>query len=186
MENERLSNNLSSGVSPPNECVLGREHSNRRIINDFWWLRRPGGCIEKGGMVRSVLLILILLPAVATASAEPKPPLEGPLVTVDQVIAMTKAGVPDAVILALIERDRPVFVLASTQIVVLRKEGVSEQIILTMLMTPYSWFGQVPTCSSGPVLTPPPPAPGSSSRGIFFTRPTRGIFFAPPPRPGCR
>jgi hypothetical protein len=133
---------------------------------------------------RTLPLVLILLPAAVAAQTGPKPALEGPLVTVDQVIAMTKAGVSDAVILSLIDRDRPVFVLARTQIVMLRKERVSEQVVLTMLMTPYSRVGRVPTCSTDPVLTAPPPPPGSSSRGIFFTRPTRGIFFPPPPR--CR
>ena len=54
-------------------------------------------------------------------------------VTVDQVVALAKAGVTDAVILALIDRDRTVFAIEPEQIVTLQREGLSEAVILAML-----------------------------------------------------
>src|SRR5262245_33090289 len=54
-------------------------------------------------------------------------------VTTDQVVALKKAGVTDAVILALIERDRTVFSIAPEQIVALQREGLSEELIVAML-----------------------------------------------------
>jgi hypothetical protein len=132
-------------------------------------------------IVRLLLLALALSPGLVLAQPPSAAPTDGPLVTVDQVIAMTKAGVSDAAIVALIERDRPVFVLASTHLVMLRKAGVSQPVIVAMLMTPYSYFWSAPVVvySTAPLLVAPPPPPGTSSRGIFFTHPTRGIFFPP-------
>jgi hypothetical protein len=54
-------------------------------------------------------------------------------VTTDQVVSLKKAGVSDAVILALIERDRTVFSIAPEQIVALQREGLSEELIIAML-----------------------------------------------------
>jgi hypothetical protein len=123
-------------------------------------------------LIRGVVVAARLFPAIAQAGPGPAPPPpEGRLVTVDQVVTMTKAGVSDTVILALINRDRPVFIINSVQLVQLRKDGVSEYLLQTMLMTPYFWQPLVPLLP-GPVAAPPPP-----TRGIFFTRPTRGIFF---------
>jgi hypothetical protein len=54
-------------------------------------------------------------------------------ITVDQVVALSKSGVTDAVILALIDRDRTVFAIEPEQIVPLQREGLSEKVILAML-----------------------------------------------------
>ena len=54
-------------------------------------------------------------------------------VTTDQVVALKKAGVSDAVILALIERDHTVFSIAPEQILALQREGLSEALIIAML-----------------------------------------------------
>jgi hypothetical protein len=54
-------------------------------------------------------------------------------VTTDQVVSLKKAGVSDAVILALIERDHTVFSIAPEQIVALQREGLSEGLIIAML-----------------------------------------------------
>src|SRR5262245_56660189 len=69
------------------------------------------------------LLFVMAVPSLAAA------------VTTDQVVALKKAGVSDAVILALIERDRTVFSIAPEQIVALQREGLSEEIIIAMLKT---------------------------------------------------
>jgi hypothetical protein len=68
-----------------------------------------------------LLALLALVPAPASA------------VTVEQVVSLSKAGVSEAVILALIERDRTVFTIEPAQIVSLQQDGLSEPIILAML-----------------------------------------------------
>ena len=54
-------------------------------------------------------------------------------ITLDEVIALNKAGVTDTVILALIDRDRTVFAIQPDQIVRLQRGGLSEKVILAML-----------------------------------------------------
>ena len=56
-------------------------------------------------IVLSVLVFVGLTPRVALA------------ISVDQVVALAKAGVTDTVILALIDRDRTVFAIEPEQIV---------------------------------------------------------------------
>jgi len=80
---------------------------------------RPFRTVMKAALV----LLLALVPAAASA------------ITTDQIVAMQKAGVSEAVILALIERDGTVFSLQPEQIVALQREGVSEAIILAMVKT---------------------------------------------------
>jgi hypothetical protein len=76
-------------------------------------------------LIRRVLLVLVcaalLVPATASA------------VTVDEIVALAKAGVTDAVILALIDRDKTIFALEPDQLVTLQSQGVSEPVILAML-----------------------------------------------------
>jgi len=79
-----------------------------------------------GGMIRKVVMlgcmsVLLLAPRVASA------------ITVDQVVALTKSGVTDTVILALIDRDRSVFAIEPEQITALQRDGLSEAVILAML-----------------------------------------------------
>jgi hypothetical protein len=71
------------------------------------------------------LALLLLITSAATASA----------VTVDQIVALTKAGVAEPVILALIERDKTVFTIEPEQLVKLQQEGLSQTVILAMLMS---------------------------------------------------
>ena len=73
--------------------------------------------------IRATFLLLFLSVVSSPAAA----------VTTDQVVALKKAGVSDAVILALIERDRTVFTIAPEQIVALQREGLSEALIIAML-----------------------------------------------------
>src|SRR5437667_2735929 len=68
-----------------------------------------------------VVLTSICTPAAASA------------VTVDQIVALSKAGVTDTVILALIDRDRTIFPIEPEQLVALKREGVSEAVIIAML-----------------------------------------------------
>ncbi len=54
-------------------------------------------------------------------------------VTVEQIVALTKAGVSEPVILALIDRDKTVFAIEPEQLVRLQRDGVSQNVILAML-----------------------------------------------------
>jgi hypothetical protein len=60
-------------------------------------------------------------------------PTASDAVTVDQVVALAQAGVTDAVILALIDRDHTIFGIEPEQIVKLQRDGLSEAVILAML-----------------------------------------------------
>ena len=73
--------------------------------------------------LRPVCLWLVLAAIPSSASA----------VTIEQIVAMKKAGVTDAVVLALIERDHTVFTLQPEQIVALQRDGLSEDVIVAML-----------------------------------------------------
>lgn len=54
-------------------------------------------------------------------------------VTLDEVIGLARAGVTDAVILALIDRDKTIFAIEPDQLVKLKREGLSEAVILALL-----------------------------------------------------
>ncbi len=73
---------------------------------------------------------LLCLPLVAILAAVPA---TASAVTLDQVIALAHAGVTDAVILALIDRDKTIFAIEPEQIVALERDGISEPVILAML-----------------------------------------------------
>src|SRR6266705_2672809 len=65
--------------------------------------------------------LLVAIPGTASA------------VTADQIVALTKAGVSEPIILALIERDKTVFTIEPEQLVKLQRDGVSQTVILAML-----------------------------------------------------
>jgi hypothetical protein len=72
-------------------------------------------------LVAAAVAFVGLLPATASA------------VTLDQILALKSAGVTDAVVLALIDRDRTVFSIEPEQIVTLQRSGLSEAVILALL-----------------------------------------------------
>ncbi|MBI3492245.1 MAG: hypothetical protein HY047_10760 [Acidobacteria bacterium] len=78
------------------------------------WLARPFFAL-------TVCAVTALGPAAALAA------------TVDQIVELSKAGVSEAVILALIDRDKTVFTIEPEQIVTLQRDGLSERVILAML-----------------------------------------------------
>src|SRR5262245_24548717 len=72
--------------------------------------------------VRSGLLILFLSVATSAGAA-----------TLDDIVALSKAGVSDAVLLALIERDKAVYTIEADQLIALKAGGVSEAVVIAML-----------------------------------------------------
>jgi hypothetical protein len=70
-----------------------------------------------------VVFALVLVFAAAPASA----------VTVEQIVALSKSGVSEAVILALLDRDRTVLTIEPEQLAALKREGLSDTLLMAML-----------------------------------------------------
>src|SRR5437764_645249 len=75
---------------------------------------------------RASIAVLFL----ASLAVAPRP---AAAVTVDQIVALSKAGVSEAVILALLDRDRTVLTIEPEQVVSLKREGLSDSLIMAML-----------------------------------------------------
>ena len=75
----------------------------------------------KKGVLAGVITLGVLMPAAASA------------VTLDEILGLSRAGVTDAIILALIDRDKTVFAIEPDQIDKLQRDGLSEAVILAML-----------------------------------------------------
>jgi hypothetical protein len=103
---------------------------------------------------RTLILILAVLCLPATARA----------VTVRDIIELSKAGLGDEVLVAVIEADRTIFTLDKQQILDLKRAGVSQAVILKMLRSRDEFEQpveqpQVEPIFTQPELLPPPPAP---------------------------
>jgi hypothetical protein len=91
----------------------------------------PGGervatvCSMRALVRKLVLTGLILIGALAPSTAS--------AVTLDEIVGLARAGVTDAIILALIDRDKTVFTIEPERIVKLQKDGLSEAVILALL-----------------------------------------------------
>ena len=83
-----------------------------------------------------VALLIVLLSGTASA------------LTVQEVVALSKAGVSDEVLLSLIERDKTIFSIDASQLIALTRDRVSEKLVLAML-------------HSGRQEPPPAPAPAA-------------------------
>jgi hypothetical protein len=86
--------------------------------------------------VLSLVLAIALAPAAAAA------------LTVQEVVALSKAGVPESVVLAMIDRDKTIFPLDATQVIALQRDGVSERVVMALLKS-----GREPAPSQVGVLT---------------------------------
>jgi hypothetical protein len=100
--------------------------------------------------LRQVLAVLIVVVGLAS-SAE--------ALTVRDIIELSKAGLSDDVLLALIEVDQTVFSIDPATLKMLKASGVSENVIIAMIRS-----GRVPRTEPLPpeperVLTDPAPAP---------------------------
>jgi len=136
-----------------------------------------------------VVAVLVLFPIPASA------------VTLDQVLSLAHAGVTDAVILALIDRDRTIFAVEPEQIVTLQREGLSEAVILAILKSGREEGDQAARADSaytaatiasaiapGPTLLiigHGPELPDTAHvDGFYSGPPASGAYFAPPFRGG--
>jgi hypothetical protein len=71
--------------------------------------------------VALAVAIAALVPAAASA------------VTLDEIVYLSKAGVSESVILALIDRDKTVFTIAPEQLVSLKRDGVTDAVLVAVL-----------------------------------------------------
>ena len=100
-------------------------------------------------------LLVLALAACAPAPAS--------AVTLAEVVALSKAGVSEPVILALIERDQTLFSMSPDQLVKLQREGLSDTILLALLKSGRPGEVSLPQspvafAASQPPAPPPPPA----------------------------
>jgi hypothetical protein len=119
---------------------------------------------------RTLILILAVLCLPVTASA----------VTVRDIIELSKAGLPDDVLVAVIEADRTIFTLDKEQILELKRAGVSHAVMLKMLRS----RGEFEAAAEHPVpepvftqpeLLPPPPAPPQAEQEAA----TAQVYYVP-------
>jgi hypothetical protein len=76
-------------------------------------------------ILRALLLVALAVCVPVTAHA----------VTVRDIIELSKAGLSDEVLIALIDADRTIFTLDTEQILDLKHAGVGEKVLLKMLAT---------------------------------------------------
>lgn len=137
----------------------------------------------RGFRVLWLFVALAVIPSTVTA------------VTVDQIVALRKAGVTDAVILALMERDRTVFSIRPEQIVELQREGLSETLIIAMLKSGQAgeeaaraesaYTSAIMSATLGPapdlvVVGHGPERPNTYHPDGFWSNSTAGPFVVPP------
>jgi hypothetical protein len=77
--------------------------------------------IFKKSVLAGALALGVMLPSAASA------------VTLEEVVSLARAGVTDAIILALIDRDKTVFAIEPDQILKLQRDGLTEPVILALL-----------------------------------------------------
>lgn len=136
------------------------------------------------------ILMAVTLPAAAQA------------VTLDDLIALSKAGVSSEILVAVIDADRTIFNLTPTDIVNLKKAGVPNDVIVKMIGTEREFVDEVPPPlivgadrPSAPETTERPGAvemysvPTFAAVGPYFVVPYP-VFVAPgvfgvPPVPGA-
>lgn len=131
-----------------------------------------------------VLLLSTWVPASASA------------VTVDQIVALSKAGVAESVLLALIDRDRSVFPIEPDQIVALQQAGLSEAVVLAMLKSGRDRSLETATAPLQPVVPETivighgPDVPNTAHRDAHVLPSASSLapsfwFMAPVVRNGC-
>lgn len=94
--------------------------------------------------MRWILLVLAL------AAGTPTP---ASAVTLAEVVALSKSGVSEPVILALIERDQTLFSMSPDQLVKLQREGLSDTILLALLKSGRPNESSIPASPAAPTAS---------------------------------
>ena len=90
-------------------------------------------------------LLLVLVLGVFT-------PSRADAVTLDEVVALSKSGISERVILALIERDQTLYAMTPAQLMKLQREGLSDTILLALLKSGRPNEAPVPASSAPSAL----------------------------------
>jgi len=80
-------------------------------------------------------------------------------ITLDEVVALSKSGVSEPVILALIDRDQTLFTLSPAQIVKLQRAGLSDTILLALIKSGHPNETPVQVIQAEPSIGGAAPAP---------------------------
>jgi hypothetical protein len=103
--------------------------------------------------MRRLLLVLAL------AACTPAP---ARAVTLAEVVALSKSGISEQVILAVIERDQTLFSMSPDQLVKLQREGLSDTVLLALLKSGRQNDALLPAspvpAAQQTAAAPPPPA----------------------------
>lgn len=86
-----------------------------------------GERVAQRSSVRAILIFALCLGATGLV------PARASAVTVDQILALSKAGVSEPVILALIDRDKTILPVEPDDLPALKRQGLSDAVILAML-----------------------------------------------------
>jgi hypothetical protein len=130
--------------------------------------------------MRAAVALLAFISFAAPLRAEPQ------AVTIDQVIALSQAGVAEEVIVALIDRDKPVFSIDPARLIELKRAGVSETLVMAMLRSgrmPWPPAPLPPTIGPDVVIVghgPDSPNIGQDYAPALFGAP---LFWLPSPVP---
>ena len=100
-------------------------------------------------------VVLVLLPVRADA------------VTINDLVALSRSGVSDEILVALIDADRTVFTLNADQVLTLKSAGVSDRVVLKMLGSGREF--------APPAIEPPLPEPAA----VPFQEPATRVVEVP-------
>jgi len=103
-------------------------------------------------------------------------------VTLDEIVALSKSGISEPVILAVIDRDQTLFSLSPALLMKLQREGLSDTILLALLKSGRPKEPPVPANPVVPpvVAEPPPPAVTAVGHGSELPKTTPSDFTAAP------
>jgi len=104
--------------------------------------------------IRAFLLALVVIAVT---------PAPGGAVTVDDLVALSKQGVADSILIAVIDADKTVFTLTPQQLAALKRDGVSDAVVVKMLGTAHEFGADVEVAPHVVIIggeqqpAPPPP-----------------------------
>lgn len=89
-------------------------------------------------------------------------PARSGAVTIEDLVALSKAGLAESVLVAVIDADRTVFDLTPQQVIELKNAGVAPGVIVKMLGTAREFAGQTVEPPPVVIVGDDPPAPPAS------------------------
>jgi hypothetical protein len=117
-------------------------------------------------MLRRVLSAVFVSSAVLVSLAAGA--LSAEAVTIRDLIELSKAGVSDTILLALIEVDRPVFAVDPTTLKQLKEAGLSDTVVVAMIRSGRSPIASEPAAQSAAPITDPGPDVEPADRVIVI------------------